>query len=99
MSETLPFSTYLTEASRGLRPFQAGDPVMDNWEVVRKIGSGGYGTVYEIRKNQLGVEYRSALKVIPIPREADYTLETIDEAPMAYKRMEDIIDAISESSN
>ena len=72
MSDEYSFSTRLTEPSRGPRPFRPGDPVMDSWEIVRRIGAGGYGTVYEIRKNHMGVETRSALKVIPIPKEADY---------------------------
>ncbi len=41
------------------------------WEVVRPIGSGSFGVVYEIRREFFGREERAALKVISIPKEAD----------------------------
>ena len=43
-----------------------------DWKIVRRIGHGGFGTVYEIsRRDQFGHEEHSALKVITLPREAD----------------------------
>ena len=39
------------------------------WSVVREIGHGGYGKVYEIRRHLLDVDERSAMKVIPVPRD------------------------------
>ena len=43
-----------------------------DWKIVRRIGHGGFGTVYEIsRKDQFGHEEHSALKVITLPQEAD----------------------------
>ncbi len=65
-------TSWQIEPSRGPRPFSAGDIVMENWEVVRRIGAGGYGTVYEIRKNQMGVSVSSAMKVISIPHEPGF---------------------------
>ena len=42
-----------------------------DWTIVREIGRGGFGTVYEIsRRDQFGYEERSALKIISIPYEA-----------------------------
>ncbi len=38
------------------------------WECVRKLGSGSYGTVYEIRCIEANTEWHSALKVITIPQ-------------------------------
>ena len=38
------------------------------WEVVRLIGRGGFGEVYEIRRNVFGHEEKAALKVITIPQ-------------------------------
>lgn len=38
------------------------------WEVVRRIGSGGFGSVYEIRRNYFGTWESAALKVIHLPR-------------------------------
>ena len=38
------------------------------WTLVREIGRGGFGTVYEIScKDQNGREEKAALKVINIP--------------------------------
>lgn len=42
----------------------------EGWEIVRSIGSGGFGRVYEIKKvDELGNEMHSALKVISVPEE------------------------------
>ena len=38
------------------------------WRVVRELGEGGYGKVYEIEKMQSGITDRAALKVIRIPK-------------------------------
>ncbi|MGN0412108.1 MAG: serine/threonine protein kinase [Lachnospiraceae bacterium] len=37
------------------------------WECVRQLGAGSYGKVFEIRKEEAGVTYTAALKVISIP--------------------------------
>ena len=39
------------------------------WSIVREIGHGGYGKVYEIRRHLLDTDERSAMKVIPVPRD------------------------------
>lgn len=41
------------------------------WEVVRRIGSGSFGTVYEIQRDLFGDIEKSALKVITIPHNED----------------------------
>ena len=41
------------------------------WEVVRKIGSGSFGNVYEIRRDVFGREEKAALKVMSIPESRD----------------------------
>lgn len=46
-----------------------GAVVFDHWVVEEKIGSGAFGTVYKIKREEFGREYRSALKVITIPPE------------------------------
>lgn len=38
------------------------------WEIVRTIGEGSFGKVFEICRKEFGVEEHSALKVISIPR-------------------------------
>lgn len=48
------------------------------WDTVRTIGSGGFGKVYEIQKTDSTGSYRSALKVISIPKSADEYREYAD---------------------
>lgn len=47
--------------------FNIGDKVFDRWEVVRVIGKGTFGTVYEVERKEFDRNYRSAVKVIQIP--------------------------------
>ena len=39
------------------------------WRVVRRLGSGSYGSVFEINREQFGIMERAALKVISFPRD------------------------------
>ena len=48
------------------------------WEVVRLIGRGSFGAVYEIQRDVFGETERAALKVITIP-ENDYDIEDFFE--------------------
>jgi len=41
------------------------------WEIVRRIGSGSFGTVYEIQRDVYGDIEKAALKVITIPHNED----------------------------
>lgn len=38
------------------------------WHVVRRIGTGSFGSVYEIAREDFGYTYKAALKVISIPK-------------------------------
>lgn len=49
------------------------------WECVRLIGSGSYGKVYEIKKNEYGKTYSAALKVITIPQNKAEINNAFDE--------------------
>ncbi len=40
-----------------------------DWTVIREIGVGGFGKVYEIRRDQYGFVERSAMKVIAVPQD------------------------------
>lgn len=52
------------------------EPVYRDWTVVKPIGSGSYGEVYEIERESLGHIYKAALKIIKVPQSdsqiADY---------------------------
>ena len=45
-----------------------------DWEVLREIGEGSFGKVYEIRRNNLGQIEKAALKVMSIPRSREEIL-------------------------
>ena len=42
--------------------------VFTDWKIIKEIGEGSYGKVFEICKTDYGITTRSALKVIRIPR-------------------------------
>lgn len=44
-------------------------PTYGNWKIVREIGRGSFGVVYEIVREEYGYTYHAALKVITIPQE------------------------------
>lgn len=41
------------------RQFKYGDVVFGKWTVVKQIGEGSFGTVYEINRVDCGTTYRS----------------------------------------
>ena len=56
-----------------------------NWKVVKKLGQGGFGSVYEIERNLAGMKEKAALKIISRPTEDElerdynngYTAKTV----------------------
>lgn len=41
--------------------------IWSDWKATRLIGEGSFGKVYEIMRNNFGIEEHCALKVITIP--------------------------------
>ncbi len=60
--------------------YKIGSRVFEDWEIVRVIGHGAFGYVYELQKNEYGVTARSALKVIRIPASQSELEEVLFEA-------------------
>lgn len=59
------------------------------WQIVRSLGRGSYGVVYEIERDVFGKKEKAALKIISIPKdssevESDYT-EGYDEKSITEK--------------
>lgn len=56
-----------------MNEMKPGTELLPGWEVVRLIGGGGFGKVYEAKKDDTGVidNYHSAIKVITIPQSND----------------------------
>ena len=44
------------------------EPVFNYWHIVREIGEGSYGKVFEIERKELGHVYKSALKALSLPQ-------------------------------
>lgn len=44
---------------------------LGDWKIVRLLGAGQYGKVYEIQRMDFGTLYRAALKIITIPQSAE----------------------------
>ena len=42
------------------------DTFFGSWKIDRRIGSGSYGSVYRLKKNDFGEDYYSAMKVISV---------------------------------
>jgi len=48
-----------------------GNKVFGNWTVEEKLGSGSFGTVYKIKREEFGKVYYAAMKVLKIPQDTD----------------------------
>ena len=59
--------------------YEIGTKVFGDWEIIREIGHGAYGCVYEIRKTDFGVTARSAMKLIRIPSSDKEVKEALSE--------------------
>lgn len=54
-------------------------PSMPGWEIVRELGSGSYGTVFEVHKRNFDVTVKAALKMIRIPKSNSEIREIMSE--------------------
>ena len=48
--------------------YAIGDTVFENWKLVRLLGEGSYGKVFEAHRIDFGVTYKSAVKIMTIPQ-------------------------------
>ncbi len=73
---------------------------LPGWEIVRCIGSGSSGKVYELKKkDEYGGDFHCALKVISVPgsqKEYDEMLSTMSEFAMRAKLREKVEEISSE---
>lgn len=44
------------------------EPLFGSWKIIRLLGEGSFGKVFEIEKEEFGAVYKSALKVITVPQ-------------------------------
>lgn len=50
-----------------------------SWKIVDKIGEGSFGTVYKLERNEYGITYTAALKIITIPQSPSEIKSLISE--------------------
>ena len=48
--------------------YELGETVLGNWKLVRLLGEGSYGKVYEAHREDFGTIYKAAIKIITIPK-------------------------------
>lgn len=48
--------------------YEIGEVVLNDWKLVRLLGEGSYGKVYEANREDYGAVYKSAIKIITIPK-------------------------------
>lgn len=53
--------------------------VWPQWKVVRELGEGSFGKVYEIERQDIGGTYKAALKVITIPKSKSEISDILSE--------------------
>lgn len=59
--------------------YTVGTKVFGDWEIVREIGEGSYGKVFELKKSQFGITSKSAMKLIRIPKTTAEIREVLSE--------------------
>ncbi len=50
-----------------IQDYQRYEPIFGCWKIVRQIGEGSFGKVFEIQREDFGVTYKAALKAITVP--------------------------------
>ena len=53
---------------RDISYYKKYEPLFGAWRIVREIGSGSFGKVFEIERGDFGHTYKAALKAITIPQ-------------------------------
>ena len=56
------------EIRKRVMKYEIGSMVFNDWQIVREIGSGASGVVWEIVKEDHDITISSALKVIHVPQ-------------------------------
>ena len=62
-----------------MEEYRKYEPIFGSWYLSKLIGKGSFGKVFEIRREEFGKTYRSALKIISIPQDDDDVRSRIAE--------------------
>lgn len=55
------------------------EPIFGSWRIVREIGAGSYGKVFEIEREDFGYTYKAALKAVTIPQSSAEVENIMDD--------------------
>ena len=55
------------------------EPIFGDWRIVREIGSGSFGKVFEIEREDFGYTYKAALKAVTIPQSQSEVESIMDD--------------------
>ncbi len=55
------------------------EPIFGAWKIIRLIGEGSFGKVFEIEREDFGVTYKAALKAITVPANESEVREVMAE--------------------
>lgn len=75
--------------------YQPGQEVMENWTIVKSIGHGSFGQVFEINRSEFGMNYSAALKIITIPNN-EWEIKTALEEGMTFSEAKEYFYAMVE---
>ena len=78
------------------------EPIFGKWHIVRELGEGSFGKVFEIEHRDLSGTYSSALKVITIPRNKTELAQVASEntgPDGVTKYFRSIVDGITKEFN
>ena len=73
------------------RERRSGSPAFcfPNWKIVREIGEGSFGHVYEIAREEYGITYRAAMKKISLPRNPQ-EVQALRDTGMSQEEISDL---------
>lgn len=78
--------------------YEIGTIVFEHWAITNKLGSGSFGSVYELQRKDFGETYRAALKVITVPQNEAELKSALEEGMTSaqaekyfYGMVEDVV--------
>ena len=73
--------------------YEIGDYVLSKWQLVKELGSGAFGKVYEAHRMGYGVLYKAAIKIITIPQ-SEGELRSAKSEGMTEQEMSDYFEGM-----
>ena len=79
--------------------YKSYEPIFGSWHIVKLLGEGNFGRVFEIEREDFGTTYKAALKIITVPQnesEVKSALYDMDEASVTEYFEGVVRDTVSE---